>query len=63
MEMHGIQPSPHRLTQGFHEQPINFPPTFKFEMNTDNYDMRRIPSWTDRVLFMCNSHPAYCTLR
>ena len=35
--------------QGFSEQPINFPPTYKFDLNSDLYDSsekKRTPSWT-----------------
>ncbi|XP_037032683.1 inositol polyphosphate 5-phosphatase K isoform X2 [Bradysia coprophila] len=28
-----------------------FPPTFKFERGTSEYDMKRRPAWTDRVLY------------
>ncbi|CCW45977.1 Inositol polyphosphate-related phosphatase domain-containing protein [Caenorhabditis elegans] len=35
----------------FKEAPIKFPPTHKFEPDTDNYVPKRIPSFTDRVLF------------
>ena len=37
----------------FHEAPIKFNPTFKFNNNADVYDTsakRRVPSWTDRIL-------------
>lgn len=37
----------------FHEMPINFPPTYKFDPNTKTYDTSekmRIPAWTDRIL-------------
>jgi hypothetical protein len=30
---------------------------------TDEYNPKRTPSWTDRVLFMCNAHAGYCALR
>ncbi|EAT48128.1 AAEL000840-PA [Aedes aegypti] len=28
-----------------------FPPTFKFEHGTNDYDMKRRPAWTDRILY------------
>lgn len=28
-----------------------FPPTFKFEPGTNNYDMKRRPAWCDRILY------------
>jgi phosphatidylinositol-bisphosphatase len=39
---------------GYYEPPIDFMPTYKFDINTDNYDTSekfRTPSWTDRVLY------------
>ena len=39
---------------GFSEQPIAFPPTFKFDPGTHDYDTsqkQRVPAWCDRVLF------------
>jgi phosphatidylinositol-bisphosphatase len=38
----------------FSEQPISFPPSYKFDLNSDVYDtseLGRVPSWTDRILF------------
>jgi len=43
---------------GFDEGPLHFPPTYKYDANTDNYDTSkkaRIPSWTDRVLHKTSS--------
>lgn len=37
----------------YSEKPITFPPTYKFDLGTDNYDSSekaRIPAWCDRVL-------------
>ncbi|XP_031569076.1 inositol polyphosphate 5-phosphatase E-like [Actinia tenebrosa] len=39
---------------GFTEPDIRFPPTYKYDLNSDTYDSSsklRIPSWTDRVLY------------
>jgi phosphatidylinositol-bisphosphatase len=39
---------------GYYEPPINFMPTYKFDINTDEYDTSeklRTPSWTDRILY------------
>lgn len=39
---------------GLVEGPLNFRPTYKFDKNSDVYDTskkRRIPAWTDRILF------------
>ncbi|KAG1103661.1 hypothetical protein G6F39_001752 [Rhizopus arrhizus] len=38
----------------FEEGPIHFPPTYKYDAGTNQYDTsekRRAPSWTDRVLW------------
>ena len=41
----------------FHEAPINFRPTFKYDKESEVYDTSkkmRTPSYTDRVLFSVN---------
>ncbi|CAG9562048.1 unnamed protein product [Danaus chrysippus] len=35
----------------FSEADIRFAPTYKFMIGTDDYDIKRKPSWTDRILF------------
>ena len=38
----------------YHEPPVTFMPTYKFDVNTDVYDTSekfRTPSWTDRILY------------
>ncbi|XP_045447804.1 inositol polyphosphate 5-phosphatase K-like [Melitaea cinxia] len=35
----------------FSEPEIKFPPTYKFNIGTDDYDLKRKPSWTDRILY------------
>ncbi|GIY38364.1 synaptojanin-1 [Caerostris extrusa] len=44
----------------FIEAQINFPPTYKYDIFSDDYDTsekNRIPSWTDRVLFRRKKYP------
>lgn len=40
-----------RAFNEFEERLPAFPPTFKFEMGSTRYDMKRRPAWTDRILF------------
>jgi len=36
----------------FFEGKIEFMPTYKFKIGSDNYDFSdRVPSWTDRILY------------
>lgn len=35
----------------FDEAPVTFKPTYKFIVGTDNYNTRRKPAWTDRILY------------
>ncbi|KAF8971023.1 hypothetical protein BGZ46_010347 [Entomortierella lignicola] len=42
--------------RGFHEAPLAFPPTYKFRMGSNEYDIsKRVPAWTDRILW--HVHP------
>ncbi|XP_034951373.1 inositol polyphosphate 5-phosphatase K-like [Chelonus insularis] len=36
------------------ENLVTFPPTYKFELASQNYDLKRRPSWTDRILYKVN---------
>ena len=38
------------------ESEINFPPTFKHVIGSDDYDTKRRPAWTDRILHRVNSY-------
>ena len=40
----------------FYEGQIQFPPTYKFQDGTSEYDYNeRVPGWTDRILYRCNN--------
>ncbi|KAF0698310.1 Aste57867_11063 [Aphanomyces stellatus] len=50
-----------RVFQRFHEGPLHFRPTYKFDKGCDIYDTspkQRIPSWTDRILFLSKNPKA-----
>ncbi|KAA3681102.1 inositol polyphosphate 5-phosphatase INPP5E, partial [Paragonimus westermani] len=54
-----------RVFPRFHEGRITFPPTYKFDLNSDLYDSsekRRTPSYTDRILFMSQNKGAVVCL-
>ena len=38
------------------ESLIDFPPTFKHVIGSDDYDIKRRPAWTDRILFRVNTY-------
>uniref|UniRef100_A0A8C8RE58 Phosphatidylinositol 4,5-bisphosphate 5-phosphatase A n=1 Tax=Pelusios castaneus TaxID=367368 RepID=A0A8C8RE58_9SAUR len=49
------------ILSGFQEGPLNFPPTFKFDVGTNQYDTsakKRKPAWTDRILWKIKSPSA-----
>lgn len=56
-----------RVYSGFAEGPLNFLPTYKFDIESDHYDSstkRRVPSWTDRILYKRDLNTevlAYCS--
>jgi hypothetical protein len=51
-------PLSHSATRSLHsEAPLNFYPTYKLDIGSNEYDSgpkKRIPSWTDRILFKPN---------
>lgn len=54
-----VQKSDSKVFPAFQEGPINFPPTYKFDLFSDDYDTSekfRTPAWTDRVLWRRAEH-------
>ena len=39
------------ILQNYQEGTLTFAPTYKFHVKTNDYDMKRFPSYTDRILF------------
>jgi hypothetical protein len=49
-----IRKNPGFRLRAFEESTITFPPTYKYDVGTDNYDSsekRRAPAWCDRILY------------
>jgi len=55
-----IEQAAGNIFQGFHEGDITFPPTYKYDLFSDDYDTSekcRVPAWTDRVLYRARKLP------
>lgn len=39
------------ILQTYSESKISFPPTYKYHLNSDSYNLSRRSSWTDRILY------------
>jgi hypothetical protein len=51
------------IFKNFIEPPLNFRPTYKFDIDSDNYDTgpkQRLPAWTDRILYTPNGIDCTC---
>ncbi|KAJ1653619.1 hypothetical protein IWQ61_006295 [Dispira simplex] len=46
-----IEKANRRAFAGFEENVIQFPPTYKYEIGTNQYDPKRAPAWCDRILW------------
>lgn len=52
-----VQMNQKKVFQNYKEGEVQFPPTYKYDVNSDDYDTSeksRIPAWTDRILFKKN---------
>nr|BAT46556.1 inositol polyphosphate 5-phosphatase K [Tokudaia muenninki] len=50
-----------QLLREFQEGPLLFPPTYKFDRHSNNYDTsekKRKPAWTDRILWRLKRQPS-----
>lgn len=39
------------IMRDFQEAPLYFDPTYKYQLNSNEYDPSRVPGWTDRILY------------
>lgn len=46
---------------GFYEEKLKFPPTFKYYVGTSDYNLQRRPAWTDRILYKVKDDQFYYT--
>lgn len=52
------------IFHGFQEAKIRFPPTYKYRIGSDCFDIlgKRVPSYTDRILFRCKRSDLKCQI-
>lgn len=53
------------LINGYIENPIEFLPSYKWQKNDDVYDFKegkRIPSWTDRIIYKCDNFSNFASI-
>ncbi|OON15177.1 hypothetical protein X801_09023, partial [Opisthorchis viverrini] len=52
-----------QVFQQFEEGRIRFPPTYKYDINSDNFDTSekcRVPAYTDRILYKVQKKGTVC---
>ncbi|XP_063687177.1 synaptojanin-1-like isoform X3 [Bolinopsis microptera] len=57
-----VQKNEKKVFQGYNEGPLEFAPTYKYDLNSDYYDTSekfRSPAWCDRVLWRCKERCRY----
>ncbi|KAL5251090.1 hypothetical protein ACHWQZ_G016717 [Mnemiopsis leidyi] len=57
-----VQKNENKVFQGYNEGPLEFAPTYKYDLNSDYYDTSekfRSPAWCDRVLWRCKERYRY----
>ncbi|XP_064547101.1 inositol polyphosphate 5-phosphatase K [Drosophila montana] len=50
-QLYQVREHTQQAFQVLHERLPAFPPTFKFKEGTSEYDMKRRPAWTDRIMY------------
>ncbi|XP_015017193.2 inositol polyphosphate 5-phosphatase K [Drosophila mojavensis] len=50
-QLYQVRERTQKAFQVLHERLPAFPPTFKFKEGTSEYDMKRRPAWTDRIMY------------
>ncbi|XP_032594813.1 inositol polyphosphate 5-phosphatase K [Drosophila grimshawi] len=50
-QLYDVREKSQMAFQVLHERLPAFPPTFKFKEGTSDYDLKRRPAWTDRIMY------------
>ena len=51
LDQFAIERTGGRIFGGYEESPIDFPPTYKYGVGTNNILALKTPSWCDRIVF------------